>query len=107
MGLADEFKADLSGGELDDLFEPVKWGRHTINAMVQIAGVQEEFTELGGPMFAAVREFSFRRSDLLAIDLDFSTFGERIIYADRKYDVNEVHERPGWPLVTVRATLRS
>lgn len=104
--LADEFKTDLHSGELADLFEPVTWGRHSVEAMVAVTGVAEEF-EMGGPTLSAVREFSFRLRDLLEIETDLAMFGDSITYAGRRYDVTEVRERPGWPLLSVSATLRN
>lgn len=104
--LREEIEADLVSGELEDLFEDVKWGRTALRAMVEIAGVAESFDDLGGPQLESVQEFKFRRKDILEIDPDLATYGEAITYAGRVYDVTTVEDRPDHPLLVVRATLR-
>ena len=108
MSLNAEIEADFFSGELDDLFETVSWGTASVQAMVEVVGIESQFDELGGSTYgSAVRSFTFRRTELLAVKSDLSMFGDVITYDSRKYDVNEVDERAGHPAVQVRATLRA
>lgn len=108
MTLNEEIEKDFFSGELDDLFEPVKWGDAQVVAMVSTEGIEEVFDELGGATLSgSIKSFTFRRKDLMAIQPDLSMFGNVITYAARKYDVNTVDERDSHPAVMVRATLRA
>lgn len=105
--LNEEIEGDLFSGELDDLFEDVSWGDYPVKAMVSVVGVEESLDEFGGATLSAVKEFKFRRKELVALHTDLSMFSDEIEYNGRTYDVNEVHERPGHPVIAVRATLRN
>lgn len=106
--LKEEMEADLFREEIEnDLLEKVKWGDYTVLAMVEIVGVNNEFESFGGSEFSAIREFTFRRTELLRLDPTFKTFGKAIVYQGRTYDINEDFDRGEHPKVIVIGTLRN
>jgi len=106
MTLAAEIEADIFSPDLeDDLFESVLWGANTVLALVEVSGVSEDLAS-GGLVYSDERVFKFRRLEIEGIETDLSAFGKVITYNGRTYDIDEVDERPGWPLIEVTATLR-
>ena len=107
MSLLDEIEADLHGGELDDLFEAVKWNGVPTVAMVEPAATIDGFDAMGGSVLRGEREFKFRRRDLEAIKVNFKAINANITYGAEVYDVRQIDNRPGHPMVAVRGELRA
>ena len=107
--LKDTIAADLASGDLDDLFETVDWGGTETKAMVESVPIEEQFDAMGGPILSSQRIFKFSRQTLLEIDADYAdtTLGTKITYSGRSWDIDEVTERPEWPMVVVRAQMRN
>ena len=106
MSLSAEILADLESGELDDLFEPVRWNLSPTTAMVEPAVTIDGMDSFGGPVLRGERQFKFRRRDLEAIKVDFRALGAVVTYGAEIYDVREIENRPGHPMVVVRGELR-
>lgn len=107
MALADEIATDIQSSDFeDDLFVDVLWGSFSVKAIPAITGVEENMDDPGGVVLSDQREFKFRRTEIDGISSDLSMFGTKITYNGRTYDVDDVDERPGWPLLVVTATLR-
>ena len=105
MSLRDEIARDIASGELEDLFQDCTWNGKPIRAMVETSATVEGMDGLGGPMLTGTRQFKFRRQDLLELRGNLKMLRDVIRFAGRKYDVTEIEDRPGHPIVIVTAEL--
>ena len=85
MTLQEEIRADLESGEMDDLFQDVKWNGKPIRALVETASVSEGMDSLGGPMLTGERQFKFERVALLQLRSTLKMMNDVITYAGRTY----------------------
>jgi hypothetical protein len=100
MTLNQELSADLASGELADLFETVTLDGAAKSAMVSDDPIGEEL-EIGGQRLSSEKEFKFRRS------VAVPTRSSVIVYGGNTFDVTSILDRPGHPLVAVRAMMRA
>lgn len=106
MSLREEIAADIASGDLADLFQDCTLNGKAAKAMVSTTATIEGMDAMGGTMLSGERQFKFERQPLLEIKSTLKMLNDVITFAGRTYDVTEIDDRPGHPIVIINAVLR-
>ena len=106
MSLRSEMAEDIASGEMSDLFQDCTLNGRSIKAMVSTTATVEGMDAFGGTLLSGERQFKFERQPLLEIKSTLKMLNDVIVFAGRTYDVSEIDDRPGHPIVVINATLR-